>query len=473
MIRSQKQAMSYVNEVSVITSEQTTVFSMGFTPATPEERQRHFAKVSEGAASETWFIDTLDGKPSIVLARPIIHFGTLKLYGYLFIYISPDFFSLEQQDISINSSMGLAFIDSFGQTFPLSSFNEDLHSDNVFHDVIDLPNSDVATTYSGSSTDFICYITVPELNWNLVSFVPYSKLLERLKPIAYATILGVVICFFACIIISHSIISSISKPLSKMVEYLGHASAMRFETELTDNAHDELGYLAQSYNKICRQMHDLVLKIEDEQTLKRHAEIKMLQAQINPHFLFNTLDSLRFTALMSNARSVSDGLSALSHILRSSILKKNMFISLKQEIDNISDYIIIQKIRYGETINLNIDLKEPSSNAQVMKLLLQPLVENSIIHGVVEGCPITITLIARVEHGQLIIFIQDDGKGFDLNAKRENDRQTKSIPMSGVGLDNVKERLALEYKDNQSFSIQSIPGQGTSVKITLPYIPLQ
>lgn len=473
MVRSQQHAMAYIYEVSVITSNHSPAFSMGFMSATQEDIERHLSKASKCDTSELWFIDTLRDKPTIVLVRPIIHWGTLEQYGYLFVYISPDFFSLSQYDVSASRSMSLTFTDSFGQLLPITTPSDPIPSNDIFQEIRSAKSSDVATQYSNSSSDFICYVTVPELGWKLVSSVPYSELLKPLQPIAYASILSVAICLLASILISHSIIASISKPLNKMVDYLGHASDTRFETELVDNANDELGYLAQSYNKICSQMRNLVAQIEDEQAHKRKAEIKMLQAQINPHFLFNTLDSLRFTAMLSNASSVSEGLSSLSHILRNSILKSDTFIPLEREITNIRDYIVIQKIRYGETINLNVDLDASAENAQIMKLLLQPIVENSIIHGMTEEQPITINITARVEHCRLSILIQDNGKGFDPDVKAEDDQQTKSNRMSGVGLNNVRERLSLEYKDQQSFSIQSQLGQGTRVQISLPYTPFQ
>lgn len=473
MVRSQQKAMAYIYEVSIITSSHSQAFSMGFMSATPKDIERHISKAVKCNNSELWFIDTLRGRPTIVLARPIIHWGTLEKYGYLFIYISPDFLSLAQDDVSASRSMRLTFSDSFGQLLPLTNSSGVLPSNDIFQEILSAENSNVATQYSNSSSDFICYITVPELEWKLVSSVPYSELLKPLQPIAYTSILSVVVCLLASIFISHSIITSISNPLNKMVNYLGHASDMRFETELVDNANDELGYLAQSYNKICSQMRSLVTQIEDEQAHKRSAEIKMLQAQINPHFLFNTLDSLRFTAMLSNASSVSEGLSSLSHILRNSILKSGTFISLEQEIMNIRDYLVIQKIRHGEAINLNVNLGTHTENAQIMKLLLQPIVENSVIHGMLAEQSITIDISAHVEQNNLSISIQDNGKGFDLNTQARDDQQTKSSRLSGVGLDNVRERLFLEYKDKQNFSIQSSPGQGTYVHISLPYIPFQ
>lgn len=471
-ISSQPGAMAYVSEVRVVTADNVSMLSMGYSRPLEEETERHFQKASQCGTSSLWFVDTLEGKPIITLVRPIIHLGTLERYGYILIYISPEFFSFPQFNEETSLSMSLAFCDYFGTPFTLYSASTPIPSQDVLNGIHALPDTATAATYADSTSDFVCYVTVPSLDWKLISSIPYSELMRPLQPITTVITLCVAICLILCVVISHSIISSITKPLHTMVEYLGKASDMRFETELADNSDDELGYLAQSYNKICTQMRRLVSRIEDEQAHKRLAEIKMLQAQINPHFLFNTLDSLRFTAMMSSVPAVSEGLAALSHILRNSILKSNAFIPLEQEIENIRDYLVIQKIRCGDTIELNTHIQPMANRARIMKLLLQPIVENSVIHGMVEEETISIDILASVEDGMLSICVRDDGKGF-VPGEKQTEQPSKSSRMSGVGLENVRERLALEFGQQQSFSIQSAPGCGTCVSITLPYTPFE
>lgn len=471
-IRSQSGAMAYVSEVRVVTMDNVPMLSMGYSRPSEEEAARHFEKAGQCGTSSLWFVDTLEGSQVVTLVRPIIHLGTLERYGYLMIYISPEFFSFSQFNEETSLSMSLAFCDSFGTPFALYSASTPVPSEQVTGAIHDLPDTATATTYDDNASDFVCYVTVPSLDWKLISSIPYSELMQPLRPITTVIIVCVFICLVLCVLISHSIISSITRPLHRMVEYLGTASDMRFENELSDDSTDELGYLAQSYNKICAQMRRLVGRIEDEQAHKRLAEIKMLQAQINPHFLFNTLDSLRFTAMMSSVPAVGEGLAALSHILRNSILKSNAFIPLEQEIENIRDYLVIQKIRCGDTIELNTHIQPKAEQARIMKLLLQPIVENSVIHGMVEEQTISIDILAGVENGMLSICVRDNGKGF-IPGEKQAEQRSKSSRMSGVGLENVRERLALEFGQQQSFSIQSAPGCGTSVSITLPYTPFK
>ena len=229
--------------------------------------------------------------------------------------------------------------------------------------------------------------------------------------------------------------------------------------------------MAKSYNNIVKIMKNMAVQIEQEQEDKRKAEIRLLQAQINPHFLFNTLDSLRFTAMMSRADTVSDGLSALSHILRNSIIDDNSFITLSDELRCIEDYIVIQKIRFGEFIELCKQIEPGTEDCLIMKFLLQPIVENSIIHGMQKNRTLDITISAVRDADQIRITISDNGSGFDMDEKIDREtHRIKSSKMSGIGLENVRQRLELEFRSEQSFSIQSEKGTGTSVVIAYPFM---
>lgn len=214
----------------------------------------------------------------------------------------------------------------------------------------------------------------------------------------------------------------------------------------------------------------MTLQIEQEQEDKRKAEIRLLQAQINPHFLFNTLDSLRFTAMMSRADTVSEGLSSLSHILRNSIIDDNSYITVSDEIRCIEDYIVIQKIRYGEFIELHKQIEPGTDDCLIMKFLLQPIVENSIIHGMQKKETLDITIQTERKDDQIEIIISDNGSGFDMDEKIDKETNIiKSSKMSGIGLENVKQRLELEFRTEQSFTIHSEKGVGTTVTIRYPF----
>lgn len=318
-----------------------------------------------------------------------------------------------------------------------------------------------------SSTDrgsFLCYLSLPLVDATLVFIAPYTEMMKPLQSIFFGTLF----CTIVLLNIAIVVIDSIDRPMKAMVKSFGNAARMNFEIVELDGSRDELGILNQAFNEICVEMRDALNKVEKEQTEKRRAEIRMLQAQINPHFLFNTLDSLRFTSMMSGVPAVSDGLAALSHLLRSSILRENSYIPLQRELQTVEDYLTLQRVRSCETIVLSLDISEQAARASVMRLLLQPIVENAVIHGIKENIPLTIWLSAHMEQGMLHISIRDDGRGFE-STKSDEDGVPKSSKMSGIGLNNVKDRLYLAYKDDQSFRIRSAPGEGTEVHMVMPY----
>lgn len=313
-------------------------------------------------------------------------------------------------------------------------------------------------------SSFLCYLTVPALEATLVFIEPYTEMMKPLQSIFFGTLFGTILLLNFSVIV----IDSIDRPMNALVKSFGDAARVNFAVTQSDESRDELGILNQAFNEICAEMREALNKVEKEQAEKRRAEIRMLQAQINPHFLFNTLDSLRFTSMMNNVPVVSDGLAALSHLLRSSILKDNSYTPLQSELQTVEDYLTLQRIRCCETIVLKTEISEEAAKASVMRLLLQPIVENAVIHGIKENVPLTIRLKAWVGEETLYISIIDDGKGFDQE-KAGEDGVPKSSKMSGIGLHNVKDRLYLSYKDRQSFSIGSVQGQGTEVQMTMPY----
>ena len=313
-------------------------------------------------------------------------------------------------------------------------------------------------------SSFLCYLTVPALEATLVFIEPYTEMMKPLQSIFFGTLFGTILLLNFSVIV----IDSIDRPMNALVKSFGDAARVNFAVTQSDESRDELGILNQAFNEICAEMREALNKVEKEQAEKRRAEIRMLQAQINPHFLFNTLDSLRFTSMMNNVPVVSEGLAALSHLLRSSILKDNSYTPLHSELQTVEDYLTLQRIRCCETIVLKTEISEEAAKASVMRLLLQPIVENAVIHGIKENVPLTIRLKAWVGEETLYISIIDDGKGFDQE-KAGEDGVPKSSKMSGIGLHNVKDRLYLSYKDRQSFSIGSVQGQGTEVQMTMPY----
>lgn len=471
LVKSQGPLLRYLYHISIITKDNEQIYSMSYLFAKDDAIDQDFEKIRDFDGNRLWFLSTISGRETIVQAQKIIHLGTLEVYGYILLYMDPSFLNILPADEQLNEGTRLTLLDRYDGTF---SYCKDAAYDTqeleTLQKIRTLQASRTVTRYSGDSENFVCYVSVPKLGWTLVSSMPYALLMRPIQGMRYTTIALAACLLLLCVVISKTIIGSISKPLNSMVRCINRASEHKFEAELVDDNADELGYLAQSYNAIFQRIRELVVQLEEEERSKRQAEIKMLQAQINPHFLFNTLDSLRFAAMMSNANSVSEGLSALSHLLRNSILRSDAHIPLEEEVQNIRDYLTIQKIRQGDSIRLVTQIEPDAQKGKIMKLLLQPIVENSVIHGMRDEEELQIIVSARVSSGMLCVTVADNGKGFTPAKNPPANLRECPPQLFGVGLDNVRQRLELEYKEQCSFTLESCIGKGTVVTITQPYM---
>ena len=468
-VRSKYTRIADICDIRIVTVNNLPIYSTGFLYLNSEQDLLNYHMISQSEDPLLWYTTQYDDMPYIVLSRKITNLSTRDVLGYIIIHINADVLDELYSRFNLDNSAYIVLLDSFGSTLP-GTGTLTAEQEKTFSDILTLEKTDDIQQYEGSSEDFIYYSAMEELGLTLVTSIPNRVLTAPIQNMFGAILLFLLVCILLSIIVSRYIWKSITGPLTKLVAYIKDTSELKFDTDFSDNSRDELGFMAQSYNNIVKIMKNMVTQIEQEQEDKRKAEIRLLQAQINPHFLFNTLDSLRFTAMMSRADTVSEGLSSLSHILRNSIIDDNSYITVSDEIRCIEDYIVIQKIRYGEFIELHKQIEPGTDDCLIMKFLLQPIVENSIIHGMQKKETLDITIQTERKDDQIEIIISDNGSGFDMDEKIDKETNIiKSSKMSGIGLENVKQRLELEFRTEQSFTIHSEKGVGTTVTITYPF----
>lgn len=255
-----------------------------------------------------------------------------------------------------------------------------------------------------------------------------------------------------------------------MLQYAKQIRMGQLETKIGKSYPDEMGKLTETIDTMVEQLKHLIYRVESEQQAKRDAELKMLQAQINPHFLFNTLNSLKWSAMMSGNDAVSQGIESLSELLRNTILVKEELIPLEKEIENLLHYATIQRIRYGDSFKLNCSMSDAELyGCFVPKFILQPIVENSILHaGGDDGRRVGIWVDGFREGPYLRIRIVDDGKGFDMDDVQT--REASHAKLSGIGIANVDERIRIHFGSDYGLRTRSAPQQGTETVITLPIL---
>ena len=468
-VRSKYTRIEDICDIRIVTVNNIPIYSTGFLYLNSEQDLVNFQRIAQSSDPLLWYTTQYDEMPYVILSRKITNLSTSDTLGYIIIHINADILDELYARFKLDDSAYIVLLDSFGSTLPAAE-SLTKEQEKTFSEILRLEKSSDIRRFEDSSENFIYYSAMEELGLTLVTSIPNRVLTAPIQSMFGAILLFLLVCILLSIIVSRYIWKSITGPLTKLVAYIKDTSELKFDTDFSDNSRDELGFMAQSYNNIVKIMKKMVAQIEQEQEDKRKAEIRLLQAQINPHFLFNTLDSLRFTAMMSRADTVSEGLSSLSHILRNSIIDDNSYITIPDEIRCIEDYIVIQKIRYGELIELHKQIDPETEDCLIMKFLLQPIVENSILHGMQKNESLDITIQTGLRNGLVEITIADNGSGFDMEEKLDKEtNRIKSSKMSGIGLENVKQRLELEFRSEQSFTIQSEKGAGTTVKITYPF----
>ncbi|WP_131012174.1 sensor histidine kinase [Paenibacillus thalictri] len=344
------------------------------------------------------------------------------------------------------------------------------------------------TVNYGSEEYLVTYQTTRIAPWKIVTVKSESILLKNLRQFKTFTtimmVIGVFVCFFFALIISNSLI----KPLVLLQNTMKKVTDKNFNIRFHYKYRNEVGQLGDSFNYMVGEMKDLVgklnasvaqlqeekEKVKNEQLLKRRAELRSLQAQINPHFLYNTLDSINWKANEINAHEISKMTTSLASLFRTGLSKGHEIIPIKDEISHISSYLTIQQMRYGDKFSYRLDIENSVLELYTVKLILQPLVENAIYHGIKEkdGCGSIVISGAQTARG-VEFGITDDGTGISpLQMKLINKRLSEGfvVEKDGYGIYNVNERIKLHFGMEYGLEFFSEHGKGTTVKVVIPQV---
>lgn len=260
---------------------------------------------------------------------------------------------------------------------------------------------------------------------------------------------------------------SISSPVRHMIKTCQSVAEGNLEVRIQDTANDELAFLSDNIDGMITEIQLLLEQRQESDAKKRELELKILQYQINPHFLFNTLNTLRLVALMNHDNVVSEGILSLSELLKNTLVNDKEFITVQEEIDNLKHYFSIQAIRYAGSFHVNYNISQEASACLLPKLILQPLAENSVLHGTYnDGTIMEIYVSARFEGNDILLEVRDEGKGFDPKSSPSD-----SKGLGGIGTRNVNDRIHLYFSNEYGLTITSEPGKGTCCQILIPAIP--
>ncbi len=312
--------------------------------------------------------------------------------------------------------------------------------------------------------------TVKITGWKIVGIYYMDQIAATKKNLGAYAVLIVILGILFVIAISTSLSAKISKPIKELENCMKLVEEGRFDVEINVEGEYEVVRLSKAFNLMVLKITNLMEQIVKEQEEKRKSEFNALQAQINPHFLYNTLDSVVWMIENEKNQEAVTMITALARLFRISISKGKNIITVKEELEHAKNYLIIQKVRYKNKFLFKMEVQEEVLNYSTIKLILQPIIENSIYHGI--ECSVDegeIFIYAGIENDKLLLMVKDTGLGMSEelveNILLTEHRMSKG---SGVGIKNVDERIKLCYGKEYGLKIESELEVGTTVKIYLP-----
>ena len=307
--------------------------------------------------------------------------------------------------------------------------------------------------------------------------VPNQTIVDALLPTVASCILVAIIAVIASIICSVVYSRAVSRPIRKLSNEMKTITLNEYSGTLLESREDEIGILQDSFNHMIERNKELITQQYQTKIEKRNAQLRALQAQINPHFMYNTLQVIGGMALDKDAPEIYTITLALSDILRYSLNFSKEMIHLSEEIKYLQSYVMIQNERFGGKVHLVLDLAPETQQCLIPKLILQPLAENSFEHGLLNKDGDWIISVASeiTESGDLQILVKDNGVGFEKDRLEEIQRKlhqdTAQVLKSGshIGLANVHTRIKLRgQNERHGVAISSSPDVGTTIKVLMP-----
>ena len=309
--------------------------------------------------------------------------------------------------------------------------------------------------------------TLDRYGWSIIEEIPSSIIKEPIKQITEKFVLTLILVIIVSFIIIYKLSIWITKPIINMKNIMKKVVDGDLKVKIKVDRDDEIGSLEESFNNMIKWLDESIEEIKEKEKQKRIAELSFLQAQINPHFLYNTLSGVRFLVSMNKNEEAEEMLFEFTKLLRNILPKASELITLNEEMEIIKGYIELQKIRYKGLFKVYIDIEDNIKNVKVPALILQPVVENAIFYSINSTENIgKVNLRGYFENDKVIIEIKDNGKG--MSNRQINDVFKNKDSINRVGLINVHERIQLNYGKMYGIEISSEEGKGTMVRYILP-----
>jgi len=324
---------------------------------------------------------------------------------------------------------------------------------------------------------YIIYNDSSIFNFKVITSVHRNVIEQKLSVVKRINLLLMAVLVASTIILSILLSNLITSPLVRLKKSFVQFQRGNFAVKVEARGEDEFAAIATGFNTMAENVQNLIKEKYEIELARRQSELESLQSKINPHFLYNTLSSIKAVIRDEDAVLARQIVQHLSDLFRYSLSRGRFVVTLAEELDHVSKYLTLQKLRFGEQFQVTFDIDEDLLTLNILRLTLQPIIENAILHGL-EDKPGKrfVQICVQAYENELWIYVEDNGKGMDkrqtdeMNARLSDNLRTKldSPARNQVGIYNVNSRIKLYYGNEYGISILSAPDEGTIVKIILP-----
>ena len=473
MIRNKIIYPAQAKNITVYDTDGNIFYDLGYDGFYQEDVDRILSQLEEQDQDVWAYVHTYRDRNILVLGRRIYeHYSKSRVIGYTLISIEEKIFSKTVlEPVGLSDSSNIMYMNLDGTV--LSSWNRSIAlgektDDELLKKIQErLPKkTDSFSIHENGEEQLVTYIFNKNLNQLFVYTMPYHYINSEVYAMLKQILVVVVFLVLLCIVIVAMVYQGIMSPIKRMLEFCREVSEGKLSVRIQDKHKDELSRLSGSMDHMADTIEHLMDQQKTQEKKKRELELQMLQYQLNPHFLFNTLNSLRFVAAMHKDQIVSDGIQALSSLLQNTLTNKNEYITIQEELENLENYFSILRIRYAGSFEYSFHVEEDELlSCLVPKLILQPLAENSVMHGSSDnGTVMEIQITCWRENKDVMIELSDDGKGFEVT----DDALAPHPERKRIGVANVNDRIQLNFGRKYGLKINSQPGKGTTCTLTLP-----
>lgn len=408
------------------------------------------------------------GSPVIALYRSITDTHSQGSTGVLYMGISTRLFRGVLDRMEFSNLSTILIIDNNNHVV----FSTD---EKWYEEPLDFINRDIGkegyfTVKLDGEKHFIAFNEVEKYDWKVLGVIPMGTLVKEYKYLPILTLAILSLGIIISIAVLYPIFSRIFKPIKELSLVMQRVNQDETYVKVDVNGEDEIAVLGESFNDMIEKLHVLFGRVLSEEMKKKELEYKLLQAQINPHFVSNTLNAIRWMAIIQKVDNIKLAIDAFGSLLTNVSKSWKEFVTIAEELKTLEDYIYIEKLRYGDKFQVSYDIEKGIDSYQCLKFILQPIVENAIFHGIEPKEDKGSIEIKIFSNESAIIFqVMDDGIGFgstsidDIYVRRER----PSSGFSGIGIRNIDERIKMVYGEEYGLRILNDKAGQTCIELRI------